>query len=67
MAKKIFSSESLAEMLPDEELYLWDTGKNEEWICEDCFTDRRNELSNREFAELIDSEVRTAEDFLYDC
>ena len=49
-----------AELEPWETIYSFDNA----WYCEDCFTDKRRELSNAEFAELIGSEVCTVEDLL---
>ena len=51
----------------DAELEPWETVYNFEngWYCEDCFTDKRHELSNAEFAELIGSETCKVEDLEY--
>lgn len=49
-----------AELEPWETIYSYNGG----WYCEDCFTGKRYELSNAEFAELIGSEVCTVEDLL---
>ena len=50
-----------AELEPWETIYSFDDA----WYCEDCFTDKRLELSNAEFAELIGSEACTVEDLEY--
>ena len=49
-----------AELEPWETIYSFDDA----WYCEDCFTYKRHELSNAEFAELIGSEACTVEDLL---
>ena len=50
-----------AELEPWETIYSFDAA----WYCEDCFTDKRDELSNAVFADLIGSEVFTVEDLEY--
>lgn len=49
------------ELAPYETVYSFKDG----WYCEDCFADKRDELSLAEFAELIGSEVCKAEDLEY--
>ena len=50
-----------AELEPYDTIYSYNGG----WYCEDCFTDKRHELSNAEFAELIGSETCKVEDLEY--
>ena len=50
-----------AELEPWETIYSFDDA----WYCEDCFTGKRHELSNAEFAELIGSETCKVEDLEY--
>lgn len=46
---------------PWEEMYSWDKGMREEYVCEACFDALFDELSRHERAELIGSEVRCAD------
>ena len=48
----------------DAELKPWETiySFNNAWYCEDCFADKRSEISLAEFAELIGSETCKVED-----
>ena len=50
-----------AELEPWETIYSF----NNAWYCEDCFADKRQELSLAEFAELIGSETCKVEDLEY--
>lgn len=63
--KPFYCAECGAELSPWEKVFLWDAGRNgaeTEWICEDCFEDRRREQSNEEFAALIGSDVCMVEE-----
>lgn len=50
-----------AELAPYEMIYSF----NGEWLCENCFDGKRDELSLAEFAELIGSEMYTVDDLIY--
>ena len=52
-----------AEFEPWEEAYTWEFGQGRELVCRDCFDGLVGELSRREMAELIGSEVMTAEEY----
>lgn len=41
-----------------DKLYSWENG----WICDFCFDGKIHELSRDELAELVGSEVKTADD-----
>lgn len=58
---EIRCAECGAVLQPWETLYSW-SGLG--WLCEDCFEGKRTELSNAEFADMVGSEVCTAEDLL---
>lgn len=62
--KSLLCAECLCECQPWDELFSWDYGKHEEFVCEDCFDNLFNELSRHEKASLIGSEVCTAEEIL---
>lgn len=47
---------------PWEEVYSWDTRDGRVYLCEDCFDARFGELTRRERAALIGSDVLRAEE-----
>lgn len=61
MKQPIICSECLAELPEWETVYNWEN----EWICEDCFKAKVDELTIVELAELLDVETRVVSDFMY--
>lgn len=60
MNQPIICSECLAELPECETLFYWE----HEWICEDCFKAKVDELTIVELAELLDVETRSVSDFM---
>ena len=60
---KINCAECGAEMEPWETVYSWENG----WLCEDCFDGKVNALSRSELADMLGSQMLTAEEINENC
>ena len=61
--KKINCAECGAEMEPWETVFSWENG----WLCEDCFDGKVNALSRSELADVLGSQMLTAEEINENC
>ena len=61
--KKINCAECGAEMEPWETVFSWENG----WLCEDCFDGKVNALSRLELADMLGSQMLTAEEINENC
>ena len=60
---KINCAECGAEMEPWDTVYSWENG----WLCEDCFDGKVNALSRSELADMLGSQMLTAEEINENC
>lgn len=60
---KINCAECGAEMEPWETVFSWENG----WLCEDCFDGKVNALSRLELADMLGSQMLTAEEINENC
>ena len=61
--KKINCAECGAEMEPWETVFSWENG----WLCEGCFDGKVNALSRLELADMLGSQMLTAEEINENC
>lgn len=61
--KKINCAECGAELAPWDTVFSWENG----WLCEDCFDGKVNALSRLELADMLGSQVLTAEEINENC
>ena len=61
--KKINCSECGAELAPWDTVFSWENG----WLCEDCFDGKVNALSRSELADMLGSQMLTAEEINENC
>ena len=60
---KINCAECGAELAPWDTVFSWENG----WLCEDCFDGKVNALSRLELADMLGSQVLTAEEINENC
>ena len=61
--KKINCAECGAEIAPWDTVFSWENG----WLCEDCFDGKVNALSRLELADMLGSQMLTAEEINENC
>ena len=61
--KKINCAECGAELAPWDTVFSWENG----WLCEDCFDGKVNALSRLDLADMLGSQMLTAEEINENC